>query len=52
MKDLLINENFADGSITLHLAKDPTLKPAAEEGEEPEKVDVNDDDFLKFSLTK
>jgi len=26
LKDLLVNENFADGILTLHLARDPTLK--------------------------
>ena len=52
LKDLLITENFADGSITLHLAKDPTVKPSAEEGGEPENIEVDDDAFLKFSLTK
>ncbi len=52
LKDLLINENFSDGAITLHLARDPTIKPPAEEGGEPEKVEVDDDAFLKYSLTK
>lgn len=26
MRDLLVHENFADGILTLHLARDPTIK--------------------------
>jgi hypothetical protein len=26
LRDLLIHENFADGVLTLHLARDPTIK--------------------------
>ncbi len=52
LKDLLVNENFADGILTLHLAKDPTQRPPAEEGGEPQVVEVDNDTFLKFSLTK
>ncbi len=49
---MLINENFADGSVTLHLARDPSVKQSEEEGAEPEKVEVDNDAFMKFSLTK
>jgi hypothetical protein len=26
LKDLLLHENFADGILTLHLTRDPTVK--------------------------
>lgn len=57
MKDLLIHENFADGILTLHLARDPTLKEklgliSAGEDEDVERLEINDDTFLRFSLMK
>jgi hypothetical protein len=59
LKDLLIHENFADGILTLHLARDPTftLKEklgliSAPDDEEIERLDLNDDTFMRFSLTK
>lgn len=45
MKDLLIQENFAEGAITLHLNQHP-----AAEGEDISSVD--DEAFAKFSTTK
>lgn len=30
LKDLLIHENFADGILTLHLTRDPTIKERKE----------------------
>ena len=42
LKDLLVHENFADGILTLHLARDPTIREKAhgndgKEGQEEEK---------------
>lgn len=69
-----MHENFADGILTLHLARDPTIKekekiPNSARGDshrdnsreiptEPneedkvERLDIDDDAFMKFSLTK
>lgn len=63
IRDLLINENFADGIINLHLTRDPTLKVSErvntdvsndkiEEEKEPERVAVDNETFMRFSLTK
>ena len=60
MKDLLVHENFADGILTLHLARDPTIKEKVstersnENGkeEEVERLDLDDDTYMRFSLTK
>ena len=42
LKDLLLHENFADGILTLHLVRDPSIKQ--DEGqEEPEVLDIDDD---------
>lgn len=53
MRDLLVNENFADGILTLHLARDPTinLENKNEDGS-PELLDIDDDSYIRFSLTK
>lgn len=41
LKDLLVHDNFADGVITLHLAKDPTIKETevlnTDQSEKPEE---------------
>lgn len=55
-----MHDNFADGIITLNLAKDPTIKESevlnteqSEKPEEPvEKLDIDDETFIKYSLTK
>lgn len=75
MRDLLVHENFADGILTLNLARDPTIKEkqpplnsgreshrdhshraadAHHDGEEEkvERLDIDDDAFMRFSLTK
>jgi hypothetical protein len=68
LRDLLVNENFADGILTLNLARDPTIKekPAPNtarsneqhsqrepvEEEKLERLDIDDDAFRRFSLTK
>lgn len=52
LKDMLINENFADGILTLHLAKDPTSRDGHHDGSEHEKLDIDDESFVKFALTK
>lgn len=74
MRDLLVHENFADGILTLHLSRDPTIKekqPPLNSGREShrdhshrdvphpdgedekvERLDIDDDAFMRFSLTK
>jgi hypothetical protein len=59
LRDLLVHENFADGVLTLNLTRDPTLKPLSgreskmtENDEEPERIVMDDEAFLKFCLTK
>jgi hypothetical protein len=59
LRDLLVHENFADGMLTLNLTRDPTLKPLSgreskmhAEDEEPERIVMDDEAFLKFCLTK
>jgi hypothetical protein len=59
LRDLLVHENFADGILTLHLARDPTLKVQSGreskmqgDDEEPERIEMDDEAFLKFCLTK
>ena len=62
LRDLLIHENFSEGIITLHLARDPTVKEKAPSSQresqrehaadEEEKLDIDDDAFMRFSLTK
>ena len=63
---MLIHENFADGVLTLHLARDPTIKdkspmnsqrsprpdqtPTDETVEE--RLEIDDETFMRFSLTK
>lgn len=49
LKDLLLHENFADGILTLHLSRDPTLRE--EEGQES-KLDIDNETFMRFALTK
>ena len=44
----MVNENFIDGIITMNLTRDPTVK----EGHEDEKLDIDDEAFVKFALTK
>ena len=48
LKDLLLHENFADGILTLHLARDPTAREDGEEG----KLDIDNETFMRFALTK
>lgn len=60
LKDLLLHENFAEGILTLHLSKDPTIKERhpgrgqEEEGdnEDIQRIEIDDDTFMRFSLTK
>lgn len=59
LRDLLVHENFAEGILTLHLTRDPTIKPNSGrdsklqgEEEEIERIDMDDEAFLRFSLTK
>jgi hypothetical protein len=64
LKDLLVTENFAEGILTLHLARDPTIKEkqpgnessrdqdANQEEEKVERLEIDDDLFMRFSLTK
>ena len=61
LRDLLIHENFADGVLALHLARDPTIKekpyqPSKDQQhqaeEDVERLDIDDDTFMRFSLTK
>ena len=54
LKDLLLTENLADGVLTLNLTRDPTIKEGSvpAEGEEQERLEVDDEAFLKFCLTK
>lgn len=64
LRDLLVHENFSDGALTLHLARDPTIKEKVNSGresqrdrehdhsEEVERLDIDDDSFMRFSLTK
>jgi hypothetical protein len=69
-----VHENFADGILTVHLARDPTIKEkekipnsargdshrdnsrelATEPNEEEkvERLEISDEDFMRFSLTK
>lgn len=57
---MLIHENFADGIITLNLARDPTIRESeilnteqSDKPEEPvERLDIDDETFIKYSLTK
>lgn len=50
---MLINENFAEGILTLHLTRDPTV---VMEGDVPiydaERIPIDNDRFLQFCLTK
>ena len=67
LKDLLIHENFADNILTLHLTRDPTIKEKKDRKDnhdsrsvsemnqnedEVERLDLDDDTFMRFSLTK
>lgn len=66
IRDLLVSENFAEGILTIHLARDPTIKEkqpnsgrgSAQEEEqkgmdgEVERLEIDDDAFMRFSLTK
>ncbi len=53
MKDLLIHENFADGIMTLHLTRDPTIREKQGENDDgPERLEMDDDTFMRFCLTK
>ncbi len=54
LKDLLINENFSDGIINLHITRDPTLKESdnKEEDKEPERIELDNDTYMRFCLTK
>ena len=69
-----MHENFADGILTIHLARDPTIKEkekvlnsargdshrdtsrelATEPNEEEkvERLEISDEDYMRFSLTK
>lgn len=56
LKDLLLHENFIDGILTLHLARDPTIKEKSDKDkhseDDAERLDLDDDTFMRFSLTK
>ena len=67
LRDLLVHENFAEGILTVHLTRDPTIKEKPMKGgessrdhsrmenlvnEEVGRLDIDDDSFMMFSLTK
>jgi hypothetical protein len=57
---LLLHENFADGIMTLNLTRDPTIKESYdsinsdpnEPKPEEEKLEIDDETFLRFALSK
>ena len=46
----MLTENFIDGALTLNLTRDPTVQEGA--GEEAEKLEIDDEAFVKFALTR
>lgn len=58
VKDLLLHENFADGILTLHLDKDPTIRESVNteqtHGDEHDEspLDLDDDTFINFALNR
>ena len=57
----MLHENFAEGILTLNLIRDPTIREKGSnssrdhqpgEHEEYEKLEIDDDTFMRFSLTK
>lgn len=51
LKDLLVTENFIEGILQLNLTRDPTEKEG-QEGEEEKGLEIDNDSFIKFALTK
>ena len=50
LKDMLMNENYADGVLTFNIVSDPDMaKPV--EGEE-KKEDVNDEEYMSHMLSR
>jgi hypothetical protein len=66
LKDLLVNENFADGICSLNLTRDPTIKEkplptqrsnksqdiSQDPEEEVERLDLDDETFAKFAMMR
>jgi hypothetical protein len=52
----LVHENFVDGILTLNLTKDPTIREnkvnEKQDDVEQDRLDIDDDTFMRFSLTK
>lgn len=51
---MLLHDNFADGILTINVARDPTLKEKSEDEklEDNDRLEIDDDTFMKFCLTK
>jgi hypothetical protein len=59
LRDLLVNENFSEGILSLHLTRDPTIKEkpksqrdSQDQDDANEVLDIDDDTYMRFSLTK
>jgi len=55
----LLHDNYSDGILSLHLARDPTIQVMNQDSQEsdqpigdPTILDIDDDTFMRFSLTK
>lgn len=54
----MLHDNYSDGILSLHLARDPTIQVNQDSQEsdqpigDPTILDIDDDTFMRFSLTK
>lgn len=59
LRDLLLHENFVDGIMTMHLARDPSINERvntdmsdANESHHTERIEISEDEFVRFSLMR